>query len=154
MDSVGKLSETGKNCGDKEICSPTYPVQGVCPKDWHLPTQEEYDMLILEIGGNQADVKVLKTTSGWAESSNGSDNFGFSALPAGEKGLLGYVDDGRDFQGQGIMTGFWTSTEEDDGGAITFSFSTNKEDKQDWWILTTTDVKTQGKSVRCVENDK
>jgi uncharacterized protein (TIGR02145 family) len=53
----------------------------VCPDAWHLPSDEEWTKLTGFIGNN-AGVK-LKATSGWNSSSNGTDNYGFSALPGG-----------------------------------------------------------------------
>jgi uncharacterized protein (TIGR02145 family) len=72
--------------------------QGICPPGWHLPTDEEW--MVLEgavdsrygIGNNQwnawgwngYDVGMnLKTTSGWIYGGNGTDQFGFSAMPGG-----------------------------------------------------------------------
>ena len=43
MDSVGSWSANGKGCGYGKTCSPTYPVRGVCPEGWHLPTQTEWN---------------------------------------------------------------------------------------------------------------
>ena len=40
MDSVGTWSTNGKGCGYNKTCSPTYPVRGICPEGWHLPTEE------------------------------------------------------------------------------------------------------------------
>jgi len=47
-----------------------------CPSGWHLPTKAEWD----ELG---IDVIKLKAMSGWNNNGNGTDNFGFSALPGG-----------------------------------------------------------------------
>ena len=42
MDSAGAWSSNGKGCGDGTTCSPTYPLRGVCPSGWHLPTVDEF----------------------------------------------------------------------------------------------------------------
>ena len=88
MDSAGTWSTNGKGCGYySSTCSPTYPVRGVCPEGWHLPTKTEWETLLDAVGGKEVTGKVLKSTSGWneynGESGNGIDAFGFSALPAG-----------------------------------------------------------------------
>ncbi len=49
--------------------------------------------------------KVLKSQTGWYSSGNGTDAFGFSALPAGYRGYDGY------FIGGGSYMYFWSSTE-------------------------------------------
>lgn len=47
---------------------------------------------------------ALKATSGWNNNSNGTDDYGFSALPAGQRSYL----DGT-FIGQGCYGSFWSS---------------------------------------------
>lgn len=64
--------------------------QGICPNGWHLPTDVEWDVLAKAVGGvkneyghfNNAGSK-LKTTSGWYDNGNGTDEYSFSALPSG-----------------------------------------------------------------------
>ena len=46
MDSAGTWSASGKGCGYGKTCSPTYPVRGVCPEGWHLPTRMEWNMYL------------------------------------------------------------------------------------------------------------
>ena len=40
MDSAGVYSTNGKGCGLESDCTPTYPVRGICPEGWHLPSSE------------------------------------------------------------------------------------------------------------------
>ena len=78
-----------------------------CPQGWHLPTQLEWDTLFTEVGGSSTAGTKLKSTSGWYNTGNGKDAFGFSALPAGlrnDDGSYGYV---------GRYAYFWSSTEDD-----------------------------------------
>jgi len=56
------------------------PYQGICPKGWHLPSYEEWVELLDYVG--YRDGLKLKTTSGW-DTKNGTDEYGFSAKPAG-----------------------------------------------------------------------
>ena len=105
MDSVGEWSTNGKGCGYKAECWPTYPVRGICPVGWHLPSDQEFVTLIEAVGTTSTAGKVLKSTSGWYNNSNGSDAYSFSALPAGEW----YSD--WDFVNDGIYAYFWSSSE-------------------------------------------
>ncbi|MDR2582502.1 MAG: hypothetical protein LBC75_03380 [Fibromonadaceae bacterium] len=57
-----------------------------CPKDWHLPSRDEWDILELSAGDDKAG-KYLKATSGWKDNGNGTDSYGFSALPGGNGSL-------------------------------------------------------------------
>ena len=105
MDSAGTWSTNGKGCGYSgfyKTCSPTYPVRGVCPQGWHLPTQTEWNTLFTAVGGSSVAGTKLKSTSGW-NSGNGTDAFSFSALPAGCRGGGGY-----DYEGN--IAFFWSST--------------------------------------------
>ena len=97
MDSVGTFSTNGKGCGYEKTCSPTYPVRGICPEGWHLPTKTEFKTLISNVGGEDVAGKMLKSTTGWYNDGNGIDKYGFNALPGGRRnsdyglGNLGYV---------------------------------------------------------------
>jgi len=55
----------------------------VCPDDWHLPTKEDWDTMANYIGGENTVGKKLKSRSGWHNNGNGTDDYGFSALPSG-----------------------------------------------------------------------
>jgi len=55
----------------------------VCPSGWHLPSQADWNMLTAYIGGQNTEGKKLKATSGWNYGGNGTDDYGFSALPGG-----------------------------------------------------------------------
>ena len=105
MDSAGIWSTNGKDCGYRNTCSPTYPVRGVCPEGWHLPSIDEWDSLLTAVGGSATAGIMLKSTEGWDESSNGTDAFGFSALPAGDG------HNGVAFNSEGDYAYFWSSTE-------------------------------------------
>lgn len=114
MDSVGTWSTNGKGCGYNKTCSPTYPVRGVCPEGWHLPTMEEFktlftavgfETLFTAVGGQSTAGYVLKSTFGWYAGYNGSDAFAFSALPAGSREDFGY------FTTEGLNAFFWSSSE-------------------------------------------
>lgn len=49
---------------------------------WHIPTWDELSALITAAGGSSVAGKRLKSTSGWS-SGNGTDNYGFKAVPTG-----------------------------------------------------------------------
>ena len=61
-------------------------VQGVCPAGWHIPSRNEWSTLVSYVGSSTSG-KKLKSTAGWNDykekSGNGTDDFGFSALPGG-----------------------------------------------------------------------
>jgi uncharacterized protein (TIGR02145 family) len=70
-------------------------VQGVCPDGWHIPSNAEWNELRATVGGSSTAGTKLKSTSGWYNSGNGTDDYGFSALPGGSSrsdsfGNVGY----------------------------------------------------------------
>ena len=79
-----------------------------CPEGWHLPSKTEFETLFTAVGVQDGAGTALKSTSSWNEDSgNGTDSFGFSALPAGFRFSNGeYHDEGYDAY-------FWSSTEND-----------------------------------------
>ena len=107
MDSAGIWSTNGKNCGYYQSCTPTYPVRGICPSGWHLPTKAEFITLFTNVGGESTAGKMLKSTSGWNSNGNGTDAFAFSALPAGSRDYNG------NYSNEGNHAYFWSSTERD-----------------------------------------
>jgi uncharacterized protein (TIGR02145 family) len=83
-----------------------------CPAGWHLPSDAEWAALIGFVGGGDVAGKMLKSTSGWNRndgsikgSGNGTDYYGFSALPGGERDANGFLGNTGD-NGQ-----WWASTE-------------------------------------------
>lgn len=59
---------------------------GLCPNGWHVPTDGEWTTLtnfITSQGFSGTEGTALKSMSGWYESGNGTDDFGFSTLPGG-----------------------------------------------------------------------
>ena len=76
-----------------------------CPSGWHLPSKEEFETLFESVGGIQVAGEKLRSREGW-KGGGGTDAFGFSALPAGEK-----TDVTHNAIGDGAL--FWSSTEID-----------------------------------------
>jgi len=103
IDSVKLATDKKKplDCGYGKACSLPSTVQGICPEGWHLPSEGEWYTLIDLVGGEDRAGMVLKSKSGWTENGDGSDAYGFSALPAG--GYGGYFEEGSE-------TYFWSST--------------------------------------------
>jgi len=76
----------------------------VCPYGWHLPSDYEWDVLMADVDGVE-----LKAKSGWksyydGSSGNGTDKFGFSALPGGFGGSDG------SFGGIGDFSNWWSAS--------------------------------------------
>ena len=81
----------------------------VCPEGWNLPTKEDFEILIAAAGGDSLAFEKLRSTSGWSYDKNGSDDYGFSALPSGERHV--YLTEKGVYSGYNDKTLFWSSTE-------------------------------------------
>jgi len=79
------------------------PNSELCPDGWHLPSADEWQILADFAGGGETAGKDLKAKSSWNKNGNGTDKFGFAALPGG------YYLEGT-FVKIGIVGTWWTST--------------------------------------------
>ena len=106
IDSVKLYKDSALDCGYNKVCSLPDTVLGICPPGWHLPDNTEWNKLYAAVGGKGTAGKVLKSTSGWKDydgtSGNGTDDYGFSAFPAG------YRDDDGTFVKYGLIAYFWS----------------------------------------------
>ncbi len=111
-----------------------------CPSGWHLPSMAEFETLITAVGGKGVAGTALKSNSGWnaynGQSGNGTDAYGFSALPAGSRDLDGY------FGLAGYYADFWSTTEYYSGYAYSMDYFTRYLDKN------------LGLSVRCLRDSR
>lgn len=158
MDSAGKFSANGTDCGFGKTCSPTYPVRGVCPKGWYLPTKADFDTLLAKANAGQYNAElILKSTSGWNNfnnrSGNGSDSYAFSAYPAGYRDLVFYeMSSGKArynvYYQKGDNAYFWSSTENGDEQAYSMRLSVTNVGSREY----EKDYKVKGFSVRCVKD--
>ena len=119
-------------------------VRGICPTGWHLPCVAEWDTLFAAVGGVDSAGTKLKSTSGWYNNDNGTDAYGFSALPSGG-------GDGRIFGSAGFDANFWSSSEVDQDYAYYYAYYVYlyyyyADAKQD------SSYKYSGFAVRCVKD--
>jgi len=83
IDGAGIYGTQAKGCGIDSTCHLTGTIQGICPEGFHIPSPTEAEQLIRAIGGKCRTAQKLKAkNSGW-EINDGTDEFGFAALPAG-----------------------------------------------------------------------
>jgi len=130
--------------------------EGICPPGWHIPTDEEWKVLEgtvdseYGIGETAWDWlanrgydagKNLKSTSGWHNNGNGTDLFGFTALPGGRSSYNGYFYDLL------YNSFWWTSTVESSTTEFTRELS--------WGSPGSTRYRGEyrnGFSIRCIQN--
>jgi len=149
--------------GDKESFAATYgalynwyavnDARGLAPEGWHIPTDEEWKMLEVYLGMSKSiadrvgyrgidEGKKLKSTSGWDNNGNGTDEVGFTALPGGCYNM----DTGYYFAG-GKYAAFWTASEYSSTVAWSRYLTYHSDDIYRYYY-----EKRDGLSVRCVRN--
>jgi len=118
--------------------------QGICQSGWHIPSDVEWSMLIDFAGGSSVAGTKLKAKSGWNnkgdKSGNGTNDYGFSALPGG------FVNSVGSFTNVGNDGYWWSSSEYDSYFAYSRGMHYNVEN------VTTNGGKSYLRSVRCVKD--
>jgi len=112
-----------------------------CPKGWHLPSYGEWDVLMEAVGGTHKAGKYLKSVSGWNAhdvygellkdvSGNGTDAYGFSALPGGMYNMASYQEIGTDgywwssnLQSTGIRIPYYQKMDHGDNAGLSASYN-------------------------------
>jgi len=82
--------------------------QNIAPEGWHVPSDNEWQILSDFLGGDSIAGFYIKSNSGWANNGEGAANGVFSAFPAG------YRTGNGTFQNIGRNTRFWSSTQNDE----------------------------------------
>ncbi|MDR2407434.1 MAG: fibrobacter succinogenes major paralogous domain-containing protein [Bacteroidales bacterium] len=78
-------------------------IQELLTDGWRVATDGDWQQLIDFVGDNAG--KKLKSKDGWMDDGNGTDEFGFNALPAGSRDTDGSYSNDR-----GDYTYFWSSS--------------------------------------------
>lgn len=121
--------------------------KAACPKGWHLPTFEEWEQLNEFIGKDgylNIEGNALKTKTGWEGNGNGTDAYGFGALPGGTRMAS---SDKVPFSSIGSQGLWWSATETSATRARDLILNYNRTDF-DWHY----DANQRGLSVRCVKD--
>lgn len=104
VDSSAVFSENAAGCGDGKRCSIKFPVRGICPNGWHIPDAGVNGWRADEVCPNYADDTRKLQEKGIEAWPNATNEYGFSALPAGGYGNGSFKDIGR-------MAYFWGAPE-------------------------------------------
>jgi uncharacterized protein (TIGR02145 family) len=137
--------------------SDSVSIQGICPGDWHVATDLEWmllegavdsqygigDPFWLHDGNRGFDAgKNLKSTTGWKDNGNGTDLYGFTALPGG------IHHDDNTYIGLTKYACFWTSSR----SISVFASTARLIDYYYSLIYRDQYERTEARSVRCIKN--
>ncbi len=129
-----------------------------CPNGWHLPSDEEWGKLAQFVSDQKGPYnqniwtdwyelgKHLKASNGWKDDGNGSDDFGFSAIPGGS---LDYGGGNYHFEDISTECYFWSSTESSSGSSRSWRKYLRYINSS---FYSSTFNKDYGYSVRCVKD--
>lgn len=117
----------------------------LCPTDWHVPTWYDWNILVVDLGGEDCGPKLREAgTNHWQSDYFGATNMtGFTALPGGFR-LSGKFDQ------LGLRTAWWTSTEV---YPDTYSLYIAWMKYDDIKLISSTTLKEDGLYVRCVKDN-
>ncbi len=129
----------------------TQGAKGICTIGWHLPTDAEWCTLENEVDAGTVSCTAtgyrgidaglnLKSTSGWNEEGNGTDLYGFTALPGGYRNTDGNFYDIIN------RASFWSSSEYLSNAWIRHMYYNNNG------VWRNNYPKGVGRSVRCLKN--
>lgn len=108
---------------------------------WHLPTGAEWDTLATTIGTLYTAGTKLKSTFGWKNNGNGTDDYGFAAFPAGYAAWNRFYESSE-------HAWFWTSNE----GVSTSRANYRRFNYTDAYMTRNSEDKTYGLSVRLIKD--
>ncbi|MBU2651395.1 MAG: hypothetical protein KKA81_10710 [Bacteroidetes bacterium] len=157
-DSLGRLYDWQTlMSGTSSSNSVPSGVQGICPPGWHVPSHAEWKILEgyvdshYSLGDPEWDQtgfrgfdagKKLKAESGWNYLGNGTNEYGFSALPGGYRNDNGYYGGYIGFNGL-----FWSSTESNSAEAWYRDFQNDRDEIRSNYL-----GKGYGLSARCLKD--
>lgn len=114
----------------------------LCPVGWHVPTDDEFQLLSDYLGNNEVSGGKIKSIILWSEPNTGADNSsGFTALPSGFRTSWGTFEELRNY------ADIWSCTSNgiDDAWSRNLSHASSS-------CYHAGNKKGYGFSVRCIEN--
>jgi uncharacterized protein (TIGR02145 family) len=120
------------------------PHQGICPNEWHVPTDSEWIELRNFVGDSG---EKLKSSFGWKN--NGTDLYHFRALPAGYSGNINNPSSKEKSFHEISNSTFFHTTRQTSVNATYVGMLSNKNAS----VTLTSVHKYIGASLRCVKNE-
>jgi len=150
--SVNNQSNNDEPLGKLYNWYTTTDPRNVCPIGWHVPSDEEWNELIVFLDPSYAPMTIgnspsaasgkLKSIEGWmAPNESANNQSGFSALPAGSRFEQDF------FFGIGTAAHWWSSTVEFQNNAWYRRVVNNND-----MLTRSMDIINSGFSIRCLQD--
>ena len=110
----------------------------LAPDGWALSNDEDWSQLAYALSGSGAAGYKMKSTKGWIDGNNGSDEAGFTGLAGGYR-----LENGK-FVNSGSIGIWWSTTESNSREAIDHYLSQGNN------IASSSSPRQRGESVRCI----
>jgi uncharacterized protein (TIGR02145 family) len=122
--------------------------RGLAPKNWKIPSSDDWEVLFTALGGKRVAGAKLKSIKGWKHNGNGSNSSGFNALPSGSRGLA-MITTNNGFSRNGSTCVWWSSTRiARSFEMIAYSLYFKSDKVSTFWETFASD----GYAVRCIKN--
>ena len=118
----------------------------VCPNGWHAPDNDAFDELLEHAENLSAGLSGLKSTEGWVEGSEGSNQTGFRAIGSGYGGNLG------NFASDGHFTGFWSANASSGTNAHHLQIDERPNSAPTGGVFINGNNKKYALSIRCIKD--
>jgi uncharacterized protein (TIGR02145 family) len=135
----------------------TMAMENLCPIGWHIPSNAEWSYLMQYVNSSCSLIdercanagKFLKAINGWNNSGNGTDDYGFSALPGGAYcnciSTGGYITSG--FKSVGFDGYWWSASVGTDNSAYACRMEYNQT-----YVTNAANFMSGLYSVRCLKD--
>ena len=128
--------------------------RNVCPVNWHVATNNEWDLMANYLGGANVAGDKLKDTILWQQPNTNSNESNFSAPPSGSYVLIPNTGNTQyTFSSFGSEADFWTSTQTSSTNMNLLGGNSRKLDTQTSNVYTNSfGWNRDGKAIRCVKD--
>jgi uncharacterized protein (TIGR02145 family) len=115
--------------------------RGVCPSGWKVPSQKDFNELILSLGGSEKAGLKMKNLMAWGDTTKMIETTIFNALPAGFIEISGILNQ------ENIRACWWSMDEQYRETAYSYSIG-----NMGTHIIRDKFYKKQGNSIRCMKS--
>ena len=115
--------------------------RGVCPSGWKVPTQKDFNELILSLGGSEKAGLKMKNVMAWGDTTKMMETTIFNALPSGFVEISGILNQ------ENVRACWWTKDEQHIETAYSYSIG-----NMGTHIIRDKFYKKQGNSIRCMKS--